>query len=456
VSHFTTPTHQVPEFGICCRTVYGSLVQQTREALRRAGFSEALIGLSGGIDSALVATIAVAALGAEHVHGLLMPAAVSSVGSVTDARELAERLGIEARAIPIESVFATFKEALADTFSGSPEDVTEENLQARIRGTLLMALSNKFGWFVLNTGNYSESLMGYGTLHGDMVGGFAPLGQLLKTQVYELARYCNEAAALAGVRPPIPEATLSKEPSAELAPGQLDRDALGGYEEIDPLLYRCFVQGQPAEQLVAEGFSEESVRRVLSQAQRAAFKLRYEPPAAQAPRVAEAPHAGGRGPVILEMAPDDLPEEARALIYDVLYRDYGVTPDQDWLNAADGGRFFVAHDPDGQVCGVGRLMAPGSEEPEHGRQVRQLATAVQVRGQGIGTAMMEAIEAAAHTQGASRVWLKARQQAWGFYLACGYQFEGPGFSAGECMAEDGLFVSKFTGIPHKIMAKQLD
>jgi len=447
--------NQVPEFGVCCRTVYSSLLQQTHQALEEAGFSEALIGLSGGIDSALVAAIAVEALGADHVHGLLMPAAVSSEGSVTDARELAERLGIEARMIPIEPLFTAFKEALAPTFSGSPEDVTEENLQARIRGTLLMALSNKFGWFVLNTGNHSESLMGYGTLHGDMVGGFAPLGGLLKTQVYELAHYCNEAGLQAGARPPIPEATLSKEPSAELAPGQLDRHALGGYEEIDPVLHGHFVRGQSAEQLIEEGFSAELVRRVLGQAQRAAFKLRFEPPVAQIPRAV----AGGaqvKAPLILEMAADELPEEARALVYDVLYRDYGVTPDQDWLNAADGGRFFVAYDPAGQVCGIGRLMPPRDETLDHGRQVRQLATAPQSQGQGVGTAMMSAIEAAAHAQGASRVWLKARQQAWDFYLRCGYQFEEPEFTAGECLSEDGLFVSKFTGIPHKIMAKQLE
>jgi len=276
----------LPDAG--CAPVYDALVEQTRRALEQAGFSEALIGLSGGIDSALVAALAVAALGAERVHGLLMPAAVSSAGSVTDAQELAWRLGIEATTIPIEPVFAAFQAVLAPTFVGRAADVTEENLQARVRGTLLMALSNKFGWFVLNTGNYSESLMGYATLHGDMVGAFAPLGQLMKVQVYELARYVNERALQAGAaRPPIPDAILTKEPSAELAPGQRDRDTLGAYEEIDPILYGHFVRGASAEALIAHGAPAPLVHRVLDQAARAAFKLRYEPPAAQLPPLAD-------------------------------------------------------------------------------------------------------------------------------------------------------------------------
>jgi len=271
----------VPPFGADCARVCDSLARQTREALDQAGFSDALVGLSGGIDSALVAVLATAALGAQHVHGLLMPAALSSAGSVTDAQELARRLGVTTTTIPIEPVFAAFKEALAPLFAGRPTDVTEENLQARIRGMLLMALSNKFGWFVLNTGNLSESLMGYSTLHGDMVGSFAPIGALLKTQVYELARQVNQAALTAGTREPIPEAILTKEPSAELAEGQLDRDALGPYEELDPLLYAHFVRGLSAEELIAQSAPAELVDHVLEQCARAAFKRRYEPPAAQ-------------------------------------------------------------------------------------------------------------------------------------------------------------------------------
>ena len=278
-----TVASAVPAFGADCACIRDSLVRQTRQALETAGFSEALIGLSGGIDSALVAVLAAEAAGAAQVHGLLMPAAVSSASSVTDAGELADRLGIDTLTIPIEPLFAAFKTALAPTFAGLPPDVTEENLQARIRGTLLMALSNKFGWFVLNTSNYSESLMGYSTLHGDMVGSFAPLGRLLKTQVYELARFVNEAARATGAREPIPEATLTKEPSAELAKGQLDSDALGPYEEIDPILYGHVVCGRSAEDLIARGADQELVTRVLGQIARAAFKLRYEPPAAQLP-----------------------------------------------------------------------------------------------------------------------------------------------------------------------------
>lgn len=277
------PGVEALSFGARCASVTDALIRQTREALDQAGFSDALIGLSGGIDSALTAAFAVAAIGPGRVHGLLMPAALSSDGSVTDALDLAKRLGIEALTIPIEPVFAAFATALAPTFAGREQDVCEENLQARIRGTLLMALSNKFGWFVLNTGNLSESFMGYSTLHGDMVGGFAPLGQLLKTQVYELARFVNEDARAAGRRPPIPDATISKEPSAELAPAQFDRDALGPYEEIDPILYGRFVRGMSIEELSAQTGVPALVRRVLDQAARAAFKRRFEPPAAQLP-----------------------------------------------------------------------------------------------------------------------------------------------------------------------------
>jgi len=462
------PDHSIPPFGNACLSIYDSLVEQIRNALDQAGFSEVLIGLSGGIDSALVALLAAAAIGPKHVHGLLMPAAVSSEGSVLDAYALADRLGIETTMIPIEPIFTAFKEALAPTFSGQSEDVTEENLQARVRGMLLMALSNKFGWFVLNTGNYSESLMGYGTLHGDMVGSFAPLGQLLKTQVYELARYINTTVWRAGVEPPISEAILTKEPSAELAPGQLDRDALGPYEEIDPVLYGHFVQGKSAEQLVEEGFPHELVQRVLVQAARAAFKLRFEPPAAQLPSQAQqsllSDEEGG-GPSlttdaasdfsISQVAPEELPADVRALLYGELYRDYGVAPDQEWLNAADGGCFFVARDQSSRLCGAGRLMPRSESADNHGLQIRQLVSAPEMRGRGVGTAIMDALEAAVTTQGIPCVWLKARQQAWGFYEKRGYHFEGSEFTAGECMQDNGLFISHLTGIPHRIMAKSL-
>ncbi|MCL2655670.1 MAG: GNAT family N-acetyltransferase [Coriobacteriia bacterium] len=156
-----------------------------------------------------------------------------------------------------------------------------------------------------------------------------------------------------------------------------------------------------------------------------------------------------------QCAPEELPADVRELLYEVLYRDYGVTRDQEWLNAADGGHFFVARDGGGQLCGAGRLMPLAEATRARGPQVRQIATAPDARGRGVGMAVMEAIETAAVTQGATRLWLKARQQAWGFYVKRGYLFEGPEFTAGECLAEDGIFVSKLTGIPHKIMAKQL-
>ena len=260
---------QVPVLGDDCSRVLDHLAAQTREAAHGAGFTDVLIGLSGGLDSALVAHIAVQALGARRVHGLLMPAAVSSPGSVTDAQALATILGIETMTIDIEPLFKAFKSALSPLFARRATDTTEENLQARIRGTLLMALSNKFGWFVLNTGNLSESLMGYTTLYGDMVGSFAPIGRLLKTQVAELARATQ-----------IPEAILNKEPSAELAPAQLDRDALGPYAEIDPILYEHFVCDTPASELLKRGVDNALLDRVLDQAARARFKWRYEPPSA--------------------------------------------------------------------------------------------------------------------------------------------------------------------------------
>lgn len=158
---------------------------------------------------------------------------------------------------------------------------------------------------------------------------------------------------------------------------------------------------------------------------------------------------------VSQLAPEDLSEETRALLYDELYRDYGVSRDQDWLNAADGGRFFVARNQRGLVCGAGRLMPAGPATLEHGLQIRQLATTASEQGQGVGSAVMDAIEAEILERDVSRAWLKARKQAWDFYLKRGYQFEGPEFSAGECLAQDGLFVSKLTGIPHKIMAKRL-
>ncbi|MDP2234372.1 MAG: NAD+ synthase, partial [Actinomycetota bacterium] len=216
--------------------IYAALVLGLRDYMRKNGFADAVVGLSGGIDSALTAAIAADALGADHVHGALMPSRYSSAGSVEDARSLAANLGINAFELPIEEPFAAFEGVLAPTFDGRAADVTEENLQARVRGTLLMALSNKFGWLVLATGNKSELSVGYSTLYGDMVGGFAPIKDVFKTRVYELARWRNRDAEI------IPAATIEKAPSAELRPDQTDQDTLPPYEVLDAILQR-YVEG---------------------------------------------------------------------------------------------------------------------------------------------------------------------------------------------------------------------
>ena len=203
---------------------YAALVMGTRDYVRKCGFKQALIGLSGGIDSALVAAIAVDALGKENVIGVGMPSPYSSQGSIDDSRALASNLGIAYETIRIDGIFSQFTEALAPLFAGRAPDVTEENIQSRIRGTLLMALSNKLGALVLTTGNKSEMAVGYCTLYGDMVGALAVIGDLVKTRVYALSRYVNRE------REVIPRAILEKAPSAELRPGQLDTDSLPPYE----------------------------------------------------------------------------------------------------------------------------------------------------------------------------------------------------------------------------------
>ncbi|MDR1774909.1 MAG: NAD(+) synthase [Actinomycetes bacterium] len=258
--------------GIDPNAAYDSLVEQTAAAIHAAGFTHALIGLSGGIDSSLTATIAVDALGADCVHGALMPSPYSSRGSLLDANQLATNLNISTHTLPITPVFNAFRATLAPVFRDAPPDVTEENLQARIRGTLLMALSNKFDWFVLATGNLSEAAMGYATLYGDMVGSFAPLAPLLKAWVYELAHVRNIRAAAAGHTPPIPPAALTKEPSAELSAGQTDRDALGGYEHLDPVLYRHLFCAADADALIAAGFDADYVTTTLNRYRSMQFK----------------------------------------------------------------------------------------------------------------------------------------------------------------------------------------
>ena len=254
--------------------VYEALVLGTRDYVRKNGFTDVVIGLSGGVDSALVAAIAADALGAEHVHGVSMPSRYSSEGSRTDAEELASALGIDFRTIAIEDAFAAFLGLLEPSFGGRPPDLTEENLQSRIRGVLLMALSNKFGWMVLTTGNKSEMAVGYSTLYGDTAGGFAVIKDVFKLQVYELCRYVNDRAG----RMVIPEDVLTKPPSAELRPDQRDDQSLPPYEVLDPIL-EAYIEGDgTASELVAAGFDEAIVRRITRLVDLAEYKRRQSPP----------------------------------------------------------------------------------------------------------------------------------------------------------------------------------
>ena len=258
--------------------VYEALVVGTGDYARKNGFTDAVIGLSGGVDSTLVAAVAVDALGPDHVHGVLMPSRFSSEGSVSDAELLADALGMETRTIPIEAAHAAFLEMLTESFAGVDEDLTEENIQARVRGTTLMALSNKFGWLVLATGNKSEMAAGFSTLYGDLAGGFAVIKDVSKLLVYDLCRNRNERASAAGEPDPIPPDVLTKPPSAELRADQRDDQSLPPYEELDPILL-AYVEGDAtAGDLVAAGFDPDLVRRVVTLVDRAEYKRRQAPP----------------------------------------------------------------------------------------------------------------------------------------------------------------------------------
>jgi NAD+ synthase (glutamine-hydrolysing) len=254
--------------------VYGALVLGTRDYLRKNGFTHAVIGLSGGIDSSLVAAVAVDALGPEHVHGLSMPSRYSSEGSRTDAAALAAGLGIELRTIPIEGAHAALRDLLAGAIGGDLVGLADENLQSRIRGVLLMALSNAEGWIVLTTGNKSELATGYSTLYGDSAGGFAVIKDVPKTLVYRLCRYRN---AVAGTDL-IPEAVLTKAPSAELRPDQRDQDSLPPYEVLDPVLEGLVQHDRSVADLVDEGFPPDVVARVARLVDLAEYKRRQSPP----------------------------------------------------------------------------------------------------------------------------------------------------------------------------------
>jgi NAD+ synthase (glutamine-hydrolysing) len=256
------------------REVYEALVVGTRDYVRKNGFSDVLIGLSGGIDSSLVAVIAADALGSEHVHGVLMPSRFSSTGSVTDADALAANLGIPTLTIPIEPAHEAFLEMLAAPLQEHEAGLAEENLQARIRGTILMTLSNKLGHMVLTTGNKSEMATGYSTLYGDMAGGFAVIKDVPKMLVYALARDRNERAGHAA----IPESVLEKPPSAELRPDQRDSDSLPDYAELDPILEGYVEDDKSVADLETEGHDPELVRRVAKLVDRNEYKRRQAPP----------------------------------------------------------------------------------------------------------------------------------------------------------------------------------
>jgi NAD+ synthase (glutamine-hydrolysing) len=253
--------------------LWDALVLGTRDYVRKCGFSKALVGLSGGIDSALVAAITVEALGSENVVGIGMPTEYSSLGSIEDARKLAKNLRIRFELLPIHDVFAQFQHVLQPLFAGTPFGLAEENLQPRIRGTLLMALSNKFGALVMTTGNKSEMSTGYCTLYGDMVGALAVIGDVMKTRVYALSRYVNRVKEI------IPWATIEKPPSAELRPGQMDTDSLPPYEVLDPILEAYVERYCSAEEIAEEqGVDIRLVKSVLQLVERSEYKRQQAAP----------------------------------------------------------------------------------------------------------------------------------------------------------------------------------
>jgi NAD+ synthetase len=252
---------------------YRALVLGTRDYVRKCGFRKAIIALSGGIDSALVAAIATEALGAENVIGVGMPSPYSSQGSIDDSRELAANLGIRFETIGISGLFNEFTHSLAPLFAGTKPDTTEENIQSRIRGSLLMALSNKFGALVLTTGNKSEMAVGYCTLYGDMVGALAVIGDLVKTRVYAICHWLNRERLV------IPVAILEKPPSAELRPDQKDTDSLPPYDVLDPILEAYVERYETPEQIVAaHGFPLELVQQVVRLVERSEYKRQQAAP----------------------------------------------------------------------------------------------------------------------------------------------------------------------------------
>jgi NAD+ synthase (glutamine-hydrolysing) len=255
--------------------VYAALLLGLRDYVEKNGFEHAVLGVSGGIDSALVACVAADALGPERLSVAIMPSPYSSPETQEDARRLARNLGVEAIELDISAAMDAYERTLAGTFDGRDPDITEENLQARIRGNLLMALSNKFGWLVLTTGNKSELSVGYSTLYGDTAGGFAVIKDVPKTLVYALARHRNGGGPGEG---PIPPTILERAPSAELRPDQRDEDSLPPYERLDPILEAYVELDTGREALVAQGLSPEEVDRAIALVDAAEYKRRQAPP----------------------------------------------------------------------------------------------------------------------------------------------------------------------------------
>jgi NAD+ synthetase len=252
--------------------IYRALVLGLRDYVHKCGFKSALLGLSGGIDSALTAVLAVEALGAENVRGVSLPSEFSSQGSLDDARVLAENLGIRYDVVPIQPAFAAVKGQMKDVFAGLAEDTTEENIQARLRGVVLMGLSNKFGSLLLTTGNKSELAVGYCTLYGDMCGGLAVISDVPKTMVYRLSNWVNRSREI------IPTASITKPPSAELRPNQTDQDSLPPYDVLDAILEEYVVNSRPASEIIAAGFDAAAVQRVVKLIDGTEYKRRQAAP----------------------------------------------------------------------------------------------------------------------------------------------------------------------------------
>lgn len=263
-------------------TAYSECVEQTADFVHSAGFEQVVIGLSGGVDSSLVCTIAVDALGRENVHGIMLPGPYSSESSLTDARELAQNLGVHAELVSITEPYLAFKHSIESATDMELSGLASENTQARCRMVVLMAASNANDWLMLNTGNLSEAAMGYSTLYGDTAGAFAPIGGLLKTQVYELCRWRSRHAKARGEIAPIPENVLTKAPSAELAPGQSDEASLGvDYATLDEILQLLIIEDMTEDEIAAHGFSPQLVGSIASRYRKSEFKRAMEPPFAK-------------------------------------------------------------------------------------------------------------------------------------------------------------------------------